>query len=207
MRPAQQVSAQLGEQEAVRGDPADRLQHVERAGDKVRRGDRRCQGRQRQAQCGSLFAEPANPELPALIRHRGLRGCPSGSREGEALEQARYQKQRDHGDAEAQPRQSKFRQQGNRAWAEAAQVAAHADHAVESRVNERAAIETVASEWLFGLALRAVVRPIAVRIGDLFQVLLNRTWEWVYNAVCIVMQCVQPNSRLSRFLAERCADL
>src|SRR5437879_4772310 len=43
-------------------------------------------------------------------------------------------------------------------------------------------------------ALRTVVRAISIRVGDLFQVTLDRTGEWVYNAVCIVMQGVPPTT-------------
>ena len=35
-------------------------------------------------------------------------------------------------------------------------VTAHADDAVEGRVDERARIEAMSGEWMFGLALRAV---------------------------------------------------
>lgn len=68
---------------------------------------------------------------------------------------------------------------GSHVIAEAAQVAAHADHAVERHVYQRALIETVAREWLLGLALRAMVRTVAVRIGDRFRILLDGAGERV----------------------------
>jgi len=46
-----------------------------------------------------------------------------------------------------------------------------------------------------GLALRTVIRPITIRVSNLFGVLLDGPSEGVYNAVCIVMQCGQPNNR------------
>ncbi len=62
------------------------------------------------AQALGLFAEAANPELAALVRHGFLRGRQRGRRESEAVEQARRQKQRDHRQAEAQPGERKLRQ-------------------------------------------------------------------------------------------------
>src|SRR5271165_7368057 len=73
-RPAQQVGAQPGKQEAVRRDPADGLQHVQGPGDEVRRrhgGGQRCQGR---AQRSGLPLKAPDPELAALVRHARLRG-------------------------------------------------------------------------------------------------------------------------------------
>jgi hypothetical protein len=58
-------------------------------------------------------------------------------------------------------------------------VAAHTDYAVKGGIDECAAIETVANQRLFGLALRAVVGAVAVGVGDLFDVLLDRPCEWV----------------------------
>ena len=75
--------------------------------------------------------------------------------------------------------QRKLRQQRNRALAEEAQITAHADHAIKTKIDQRTAIETVARELLFGLALRTVVRAIAVGIGDCFGVLLDRASERV----------------------------
>ena len=51
---------------------------------------------------GGLLVKAANPELAALIRHAGLRGRLRSSGQGAAVEQTGHQKQRDHGDAEAQ---------------------------------------------------------------------------------------------------------
>jgi len=121
----------------------------------------------------------ANPELPALIRHGALSGCQRGSCEREDFEQSRDEEQRDHGDAEAQPGQGELRQQGDGAFTDAAQVAAHADHAVKGKVHERAAVEAMTGQRLFGLALRAVARAVTVGIGDLFGVLCDGAGEWV----------------------------
>src|SRR5437016_4139696 len=44
--------------------------------------------------------ENGDPELPALVRHHGLRGRPHGGHKGETLEQSSDEEQRDHGDAE-----------------------------------------------------------------------------------------------------------
>ena len=37
----------------------------------------------------------------------------------------------------------------------------------------------VTGQWMFGLALRAVVRAVSIRIGDLFAVALDGAGEWV----------------------------
>src|SRR5262249_45601817 len=102
-----------------------------------------------------------------------------GRGEREALEQSRHQKQRDHRGAEAQPRKRELRQQRYRAPAEEAQITAHADHAIKTKIDQRAAIETVTRERLLGLALRTVVRAVAVGIGNRFGVLLDRADERV----------------------------
>jgi len=108
--------------------------------------------------------------LPRRLRSSGERV---------AMEQAGHQKQRDHGEAEPQPRQRELRQQRHRTLTKAAQVAAHPDHAIKGGVHERAAIETVAGQWLFGLALRAMVRAVAVWIGDCLRILLDGASKWV----------------------------
>jgi len=77
------------------------------------------------------------------------------------------------------PIQGKLRQQGDGAFTNAAQVAAHADHAVKGKVHERAAVEAMTGQRLFGLALRAVARAVTVGIGDLFGVLCDGASEWV----------------------------
>ena len=71
-RPAQQVESQIGEQEAVSGDPADGLQHVQSAVDEVRSRRWRSQRRQRRANSLGLPLKAANPELAALVRHGRL---------------------------------------------------------------------------------------------------------------------------------------
>ena len=63
-RPAQQVESQIGEQEAVGGDPADGLQHLKNPGDEARRrrrGDQRCQSG---AQAFGLLLETAYQNWP-----------------------------------------------------------------------------------------------------------------------------------------------
>lgn len=89
------------------------------------------------------------------------------------MEQPGDEKQRNHGDTEAQPRQREFRQQRNCAFAEAAQIASHGDDAVEPGIHECALIETVPNQGLFGMALRAVVRPVTVGIEDQFGVVFD----------------------------------
>src|SRR5215469_5551402 len=179
IRPAQQMGAQLGEQEAMRSDPADGLEHGQSAREEVRCRRGRRQSRQSHTERGGLLPKAAYPELPALIRRRGLPRRLRSSGEGVAMEQAGPQKQRDHGEAEPQPRQRELRQQRNRTLTQTAQVAAHADHAIKGGVHERAAIETVAGQWLFGLALRAMVQAVAVWIRDRLCILLDRTVEWM----------------------------
>src|SRR2546428_11177991 len=76
-------------------------------------------------------------------------------------------------------REGELRQQGDGAFTDAAQVAAHADHAVKGNVHERAAVEAMTGQRLFGLALRAVARAVTVGIGDLFGVLCDGAGEWV----------------------------
>jgi len=88
-RPAEQVSAQHGEQKTVSGDPADGFEDGEGASDELWRGGRRCQRRQRQGEHGRLCTKAANQELPALIGHGRLAGGPCGRREGKAIKQAR----------------------------------------------------------------------------------------------------------------------
>ena len=67
----------------MRGDPSDGFEHSQSYGNEVRRRvprvARRHQRHQRQAQGGRLFLKTADPELPALVKHPGLRGCPGGA--------------------------------------------------------------------------------------------------------------------------------
>jgi len=170
----------LRKQETVSGDPADGIEHPQGPGGEVRRRyGRPRQRHQRHAEHGSLFLKTANPELSTLIRHGALSGCQRGSRERQASEQVRDEEQRDHGDAEAQPRQSELGQQRDRALTAAAQVATNADDAVKRKIHKRAAIEAVAAQRLSALALGTMIRPEAIRIGDLFGVPLDRAGEWV----------------------------
>src|SRR5207244_9775767 len=126
---------------------------------------------------GSLFSKTANPELPALIRHGSLPRHPCGSREREAIEQARDKEQQNYRNAEAEPGQSELRQQRDRALTGSAQVAAHANHTIKDGIHKHAAIETVAGQRLFSPALRAVVRAIAAGVGDIIGVLFGGAGE------------------------------
>jgi hypothetical protein len=78
---------------------------------------------------------------------------------------------------------------------------------VKGHVDQRAEVEAVGGEGMQDLALRAVAGPVEVRVGKLLGIPLDRAGKWVYKAVRIVMQSVQPNNRVSRFFAERSADL
>lgn len=130
--PAQQMHPQLGKQEAVRGDPTDRLQHVQSPTDKMRGGRRRGQRRQGRAQGFGLPAKAVDPELTALVRHVGLRGGHRGGDESTALPQASHQEQGDHRNTEAEIGQSKLRQQRDGALTAPAEIAAHTDNAVKT---------------------------------------------------------------------------
>ena len=81
--------------------------------------------------------------------------------------------------AGAQVGQGELGQQRDGAPAGLAQVAAHADDAVEGGVDERAGVEAVRGEWMFGLALRAVAGAIAIGVSQLLGILLHRAGEWV----------------------------
>ena len=91
--------------------------------------------------------------------------------------------------------QGKLRQQRNRALATAAEVSPNADRPIERDVNQRTPIEAVCRKRVMGCTLRTVIRPVTIRIGKLFRIALDRASKAVYNAVCIVMQCGQPNNR------------
>jgi hypothetical protein len=77
--PAQQVAAQVSEQEAVSSDPARGFEHEEGTLDEIHRGHGLGQRRQRSAQACRLLAEAANPELSALVGHGGVCGFGGGS--------------------------------------------------------------------------------------------------------------------------------
>jgi len=89
----------------MRGDPSDGFKHPQGPGNEIRcrvpRVPRRRQRHQSQAQGGRLFLKTADPELPALVKHPGLRGCPGGGHQRETAEQSGSEEQCDHGDAEA----------------------------------------------------------------------------------------------------------
>ena len=75
--------------------------------------------------------------------------------------------------------QRELREQRNRAPAGFAQIAPNTDRSVVGRVDDRADIEAVRSEWIWGWALRAVSRARRRQIIQLIEVLLHRTSEWV----------------------------
>jgi len=85
----------------------------------------------------------------------------------------------DHHQAGTQVGQHEVGQQGHGALAGLAQVAAHADDAVEGRVDERARIEAMRGEWMFGMALRTVAGAITIGVSQLLGILLHRASEWV----------------------------
>ena len=97
--------------------------------------------------------------------------CPS--------EQTGYEEQRDHHQARPQVGQDELGQQGDGAPAGVAQVAAHANDAVEGSVDERARVEAVRGEWMFGMALRTVAGAVAIGVSQLLGILLHGAGEWV----------------------------
>ena len=167
-----------GRREAVSGDPAGGLEHGQGAVDEVGRERGVGQRGQRGAQSFGLRAEAADPELAALVGHRGRRGCGSAIQRLRQ-EQARDEEQRDHRQARAQVGQDELGQQGHGAPTGLAQVPAHADDAVEGSVDKRACVEAVGREGLFGMALRAVIGAITIGVSQLLGVLLHRPGEWV----------------------------
>ena len=94
-------------------------------------------------------------------------------------EQTGDEEQRDHRQTAAQVGQDELGQQGDGALAGLAQVAAHADDAVEGRVDERARVEAMRGEWMFGMALRAVAGAITIGVSQLLGILLHRAGERV----------------------------
>jgi hypothetical protein len=65
-------------------------------------------------------------------------------------------------------------QQGNGTLAATAQIPTHTDHAVKRHIHQGAAVETVCGQGPVVFAQRAMVRPVAIRIGNLLEVLLDR---------------------------------
>ena len=177
-RPAQQVAAHAGKQEAVSGDPAGGFQHGQGTVDEVGRGSRLGQRGQRHTQRFGLRTETANPELAALVGHRGRCGC-GGALQGLPAEQTGDEEQRDYRQAAAQVGQGELGQQGHGTLTGLTQVAAHVDDAVEGGVDEGARVEAMRGERLFGVALRTVVGAIAIGVSQLLDVLLHRAGESV----------------------------
>jgi hypothetical protein len=60
-----------------------------------------------------------------------------------------------------------------------AQVTTHADRTIELHIHQSAAVEAMCGQRLIRIALQAMVRPVAVRIGNLSAILLDRTHERV----------------------------
>jgi hypothetical protein len=53
------------------------------------------------------------------------------------------------------------------------------DDSVEGDIHESAAVEAMTGQRVFSPALRAVVRTVAIRIGDLVEVTLDGAGEWM----------------------------
>ena len=51
--------------------------------------------------------------------------------------------------------------------------------AVERSIHQRAAVEAVRGQRATDFALRAMIRPITIRVGKLLNILLDRANEWV----------------------------
>src|SRR5271165_1703879 len=174
--PAQQMDTKLRKQETMRDDSSDGFEHPQGSANEVR-GCHRC--RQSQTQSGRLFLKTANPELPALIRHACWCCRAGGSSERETVEQPRGEELSDHGDAEPQPGQGELREQRNRAFTCAAQVSTNANDSVKGDIHDGAAVKAMTGQRMLGPALRAVVRAVPIRIGDLFGVTRDGASEWV----------------------------
>jgi hypothetical protein len=125
--------------------------------------------------------QASKPWLAALVRHRVLRRFGGCCGESDALEQTSNQEQRDHRAPEAEVGQGKTWQQGNGALAGPAQITAHADRSVKPRIHQRAAVETMRGQRVLSLALRTVIRPVAIRVGNLFGVLLDGSSEGMWD--------------------------
>ena len=102
-----------------------------------------------------------------------------GGLDGLPTQQTGYQEQRNHHQARSQVGQDELGQQGDGAPAGLAQVAAHANDAVEGCVDERARVEAVCGEWMFGMALRTVAGAVAIGVSQVLGILLHRAGEWV----------------------------
>ncbi len=60
-------------------------------------------------------------------------------------------------------------------------LAAHADRPVELLVHQRAAVEAVRGQRPSGFALGTMIRPIAIRVGNVIEVLLDRANAGVWD--------------------------
>ncbi len=175
--PAEQVLAEVGEEEAMSGDPTAGLEHVECALKEGWRGRGLGDGGECGAEGFGLQAETAEPELAALIRRRWWQ-C---GFERLGVEQARDEEKGDHGDGGTQVWQGEGGQQRDGAAAGGAEVAADADESIEVGVDDRARVEAVGFQRVFGLALRAVRGSIVVGagLGGFGEVALHGAGEWV----------------------------
>src|SRR6516225_2690801 len=177
--PAQQVHAQLRKQEAMGGNPSNRFEHPQSSRYKVRRLRRGYQRCQRQAQSRRLLLETANPELASLVGHGCLRGNSRRGQQGQAAEQAGDKEQRDHRDTKPEPRKREAWKQRGCPLARVAQVTTNPNDAFPGNVHQSAAIEAMAGQRMFDLALRAVIRAVSVHVADLFGIALNGAAQWV----------------------------
>jgi hypothetical protein len=78
--------------------------------------------------------------------------------------------------------QDELGQQRDGALAGLAQIAAHANDAVEGCVDERPRVEAMRGEGLFGMALRTVAGAVAIGVSQALGILLQRPGEWVGSA-------------------------
>src|ERR1700693_3788236 len=67
----------------------------------------------------------------------------------------------------------------NRAFTEAAQIAANTNDFVEGGIHEGTAVEAMTGQRSFRFTLRAVIRAVSIRMGDLFTVTLDGAGKWM----------------------------
>jgi hypothetical protein len=172
------MQPQFREQEPMRSDPTQGLQHEQSPDYNMGRRHGSDPGIQGRAQGFGLPVKATHPELATLVRHVGLH---SGRRldQGAALQKARHQKQSYDRNTEAEIRQGELRQQRDRAPTGPAQITAHADGPIKAHVHQSAAIKAVAQHLLPSPTLWAMGEAVVVRIGDRFGVLLEGTTERV----------------------------
>jgi hypothetical protein len=123
--------------------------------------------------------EAANPELAALVRHVGLRGRRRGSQESPALQQTSHEKESHHRNTEAEIGQGELWQQRDGALTAAAQIAANAQEAIKVHLHQGSAVEALSAQRPPRLALRAMIGPVTIGIGNRFVILLEGAGERV----------------------------